>query len=361
MNIALSTHAPFGNLEHILPETTKTALLEADSLVERILCVQNKYLFSSIPPIKKPLKSRKIEPLKEDVLGSHFSLEGVRTDNLSLNEKLTQVEKLREEINNSFLKNRNYKLVILIGLLASAILMTAACLLPTLPLIIAAIVVSSLTLIGAMYAYITSDSKKYFLKSVNILGELEDTSSLRQECPKKVHDKALELFKVLYEIKYMQFEQKGLNAISIEPFHSRYAFIGSFIHWSQDADVKKYFYLTADANIKKVAQMFAENFYAHSLSAISQGKISALASLYYQGNKKNTLFGVIADPSEKGRGIGTALLTELCAKAKNTYKLDTLYLTAKADNPVVEPLYKKKLGFQTVSQKENIICMQKAL
>lgn len=83
-----------------------------------------------------------------------------------------------------------------------------------------------------------------------------------------------------------------------------------------------------------------------SLTAIRDGKPIGLCTLYLQPYKKlahQCEFGIIVSDKERGKGVGTLLLTSVMALAKETFKIELLHLQVYAGNPAIR-LY-ERLGF----------------
>ncbi|MCB1135625.1 MAG: GNAT family N-acetyltransferase [Chlamydiia bacterium] len=86
--------------------------------------------------------------------------------------------------------------------------------------------------------------------------------------------------------------------------------------------------------------------YRASLSAVCDGKVVGLCTLYLQPYRKlihHCELGIIVAPSMRGRGVGTALMTELEKLAREQFKIEVLSLQVYYGNPAIR-LY-ERMGF----------------
>ena len=83
------------------------------------------------------------------------------------------------------------------------------------------------------------------------------------------------------------------------------------------------------------------------LTALWDGVPCGIANLYLQPYQKmahQCLFAIIVDENYRGKGIGTQLMQELMALAKERFKLEFLHLEVYEGNPAIN-LY-RRLGFE---------------
>ena len=82
------------------------------------------------------------------------------------------------------------------------------------------------------------------------------------------------------------------------------------------------------------------------LTALWESVPCGIANLYLQPYKKlahQCLFAIIVDEKYRGKGVGTRLITELMALAKERFKIELLHLEVYEGNPAIH-LY-ERLGF----------------
>jgi putative acetyltransferase len=83
------------------------------------------------------------------------------------------------------------------------------------------------------------------------------------------------------------------------------------------------------------------------LTALWDGVPCGIANLYLQPYQKmahQCLFAIIVDEKYRGKGIGTQLMQDLMALAKERFKLEFLHLEVYEGNPAIH-LY-QRLGFE---------------
>jgi ribosomal protein S18 acetylase RimI-like enzyme len=82
------------------------------------------------------------------------------------------------------------------------------------------------------------------------------------------------------------------------------------------------------------------------LTALCDGVPCGIANLYVPPYKKmahQSLFAIIVDEKVRGKGVGTQLMNELMALAKNKFHMEFLHLEVYEGNPAIR-LY-ERLGF----------------
>ena len=83
------------------------------------------------------------------------------------------------------------------------------------------------------------------------------------------------------------------------------------------------------------------------LTALWDGVPCGIANLYLQPYQKmahQCLFAIIVDEKYRGKGVGTKLMQDLMALAKERFKLEFLHLEVYEGNPAIN-LY-RRLGFE---------------
>ena len=117
--------------------------------------------------------------------------------------------------------------------------------------------------------------------------------------------------------------------------------------WLQDPNVNRWFPMADDVEIDDaVARWIGFARWRCSLSAVKDGIPIGLSTLYLQPYKKlahQCEFGIIVSNKERGKGVGTLLLSSLMTLAKETFKIELLHLQVYSDNPAIH-LY-ERMGF----------------
>lgn len=124
--------------------------------------------------------------------------------------------------------------------------------------------------------------------------------------------------------------------------------------WLQDPNVNRWFPMADEVEIDDaVARWIGFARWRCSLTAVKEGKPIGLSTLYLQPYKKlahQCEFGIIVSDQERGKGVGTLLLTSLMSLAKDTFKIDLLHLQVYAENPAIR-LY-NRLGFKEFGRQD---------
>jgi putative acetyltransferase len=120
------------------------------------------------------------------------------------------------------------------------------------------------------------------------------------------------------------------------------------VQWLMQPGVLRWFPLTDLREVEDAARIWmASAKYKAVLTALYDGVPCGVANLYLQPYKKlahQCLFAIVVDENYRGRGVGTQLLKDLIAMAKEHFHLEILHLEVYEGNPAVK-LY-KRLGFQ---------------
>ncbi len=90
------------------------------------------------------------------------------------------------------------------------------------------------------------------------------------------------------------------------------------------------------------------------LTALWNGVPCGMALLYLQSFEKlahTCLFSIVIDEEKRGKGIGTALLQDLMALAKDDCQIEILHLEVFEDNPAIH-LY-QKMGFSLYGKQKH--------
>lgn len=92
------------------------------------------------------------------------------------------------------------------------------------------------------------------------------------------------------------------------------------------------------------------------LTAVWDGVPCGIANLYLQPCKKlahQCLFAIIVDEKYRGKGVGTNLMGELIALAKERFHIELLHLEVYEHNPAV--LLYRKLGFTEYGRQKKFL------
>lgn len=117
--------------------------------------------------------------------------------------------------------------------------------------------------------------------------------------------------------------------------------------WLLDPSIGRWFPLLDGVEVDDaVARWIGFSRYKCSLTAIKEGQICGIATLYLQPYRKlahQCEFGIIVGTGYRGQGIGSELLRSLIHLAKDQFKLELLHLQVYQDNPAIH-LY-SRMGF----------------
>jgi len=120
------------------------------------------------------------------------------------------------------------------------------------------------------------------------------------------------------------------------------------VEWLLQPGVLEWFPLADIREIEDAARIWLA--YAKQdavLTALWDGVPCGIANLYLQPYKKlahQCLFAIVVDEKYRGKGVGTKLMGELMALAKDTFKIELLHLEVYEGNPA-KNLY-DRLGFE---------------
>ncbi len=96
--------------------------------------------------------------------------------------------------------------------------------------------------------------------------------------------------------------------------------------------------------------------YKCSLTAVKEGQICGIATLYLQPYRKlahQCEFGIIVGDGYRGQGVGGELLKNLMHLAKEQFKIELLHLQVYSENPAIH-LY-RRMGFVEFGHQERWI------
>lgn len=120
------------------------------------------------------------------------------------------------------------------------------------------------------------------------------------------------------------------------------------VDWLLQPGVLEWFPLADLKEIEDAARIWL-SYAKHKavLTALWDGVPCGITNLYLQPYQKmahQCLFAIIVDENYRGKGIGTQLMRELMALAKERFKLEFLHLEVYEGNPAIN-LY-RRLGFE---------------
>lgn len=117
--------------------------------------------------------------------------------------------------------------------------------------------------------------------------------------------------------------------------------------WLTDPTVGRWFPILDTVEIDDaVMRWIGFSRYKCSLTAVKDGQVCGIATLYLQPYKKlahQCELGIIVGSGFRGQGIGTKLMKNLIHLAKTQFKIELLHLQVYQDNPAIH-LY-ERLGF----------------
>lgn len=140
------------------------------------------------------------------------------------------------------------------------------------------------------------------------------------------------------------------------------------VEWLSQPGVLKWFPLSDMREIEDAARIWMSYAKQNAvLTALWNGAPCGIANLYIQPFKKlshQCLFAIIVDEAYRGKGVGTRLLEELMAIAKNRFAIKLLHLEVYEGNPAIR-LYERfgftEYGRQTHFIKEDGVYLSKVL
>jgi RimJ/RimL family protein N-acetyltransferase len=121
-----------------------------------------------------------------------------------------------------------------------------------------------------------------------------------------------------------------------------------FLKWLDDKDILQWFPMCNQREIEDAVNFCMSYLPYKAILTATWNKVPcAISTLYLAQYRKfahQALFVIIVDAKFRGKGVGTALLTDLIDLAKNHFKLEVLHLEVFSGNPAIN-LY-KRLGFK---------------
>jgi ribosomal protein S18 acetylase RimI-like enzyme len=127
--------------------------------------------------------------------------------------------------------------------------------------------------------------------------------------------------------------------------------------WLMDPEVLRYFPMHDEREVVdsvRVWMGFMNMKAAYTIEV--DGKPVGMAVLYLQTLEKlkhQTLFAIVVDPKNRGKGIGTELCKEIEKEAKEKHGIRTLHLEVYEGNPA-ENLY-RRLGFTEYGRHDHFL------
>ncbi len=120
--------------------------------------------------------------------------------------------------------------------------------------------------------------------------------------------------------------------------------------WLVQGDVLRWFPMSNEQEIDdSVRHWISYSKLFCSLTVTYQGVPCGLSTLYlmpYRKVQHHCLFSIIVAQEHRGRGVGSYLLNNIVALAKNQFRLEALYLEVYQGNPAIK-LY-QRFGFKEV-------------
>ncbi len=129
------------------------------------------------------------------------------------------------------------------------------------------------------------------------------------------------------------------------------------VDWLLQPGVLEWFPLADLREVEDAARIWVGyNKYGAVLTALWDSVPCGIANLYLQPYKKlahQCLFAIIVDEKVRGKGVGTKLLEELMALAKERFHIELLHLEVYAGNPAIR-LY-ERLGFEVYGTQRHFV------
>jgi len=127
--------------------------------------------------------------------------------------------------------------------------------------------------------------------------------------------------------------------------------------WLEEKEILKWFPMSNEREVEDAANICMSYSKVKAvLIAEYQNEVCGIANLYLQMYQKfahHALFAVIVSKNKRGKGIGTVLMEELLALAKERFNLKMLNLEVYDGNPAIS-LY-QRLGFEKCGYQKNFI------
>ena len=125
--------------------------------------------------------------------------------------------------------------------------------------------------------------------------------------------------------------------------------------WLSDSEILKWFPLQDEREIDDAVRVWISYVkQKSSLTALWNGVPCGSAVLNLQSFQKlahTCLLTILVEEDKRGKGVGTALLQDLIALARDTFHIEVLHLEVYQDNPAIR-LY-EKMGFERFGEHEH--------
>ena len=151
--------------------------------------------------------------------------------------------------------------------------------------------------------------------------------------------------------------QQSKNPLNIRLTHADDAI--HLAQWLSKSDILRWFPMYDAREIEDAVRIWISYSRLHAgLTAEWEGSPCGLANLYIQPFKKlkhTCLFSIIVKQEMRGKGVGKALIEQLCTMAKEKFHIEILHLEVYEGNPakkLYERLGFKEFGFQPKFIKE---------
>lgn len=152
-------------------------------------------------------------------------------------------------------------------------------------------------------------------------------------------------------------EQEALDLSDVEIRYTEPGDAKYLKEWLSDPNVNRWFPMADQVETEDaVSRWIGFSRWRCTLTAVRGGIPVGLCTLYLQPYRKlahQCEFGIIVCDKQRGKGVGTLLLSSIMSLAKETFKIELLHLQVYSENPAIR-LY-ERLGFKEFGRQDKWI------